>query len=51
MANETVKLLIPGPVQPDDDVLAVMGQPVRPHYGTAWCEKYNLTTDYLKEIF
>ena len=51
MKEKSVRLMIPGPVQPDNDVLAAMGQPVRPHYGDEWCEDYNLTIDYLKRIF
>ena len=46
-----LKLLIPGPVQPDDDVLAVMGQPVQAHYGPAWVELYNETTRAMAQVF
>jgi alanine-glyoxylate transaminase / serine-glyoxylate transaminase / serine-pyruvate transaminase len=45
------KLMIPGPVQPDDDVLAVMGQPVQAHYGPAWAELYHDTTRSLARVF
>ncbi|MCC7358554.1 MAG: alanine--glyoxylate aminotransferase family protein [Anaerolineales bacterium] len=46
-----LKLLIPGPVQPDDDVLAVMGEPVQAHYGPAWTELYRETTRALAQVF
>ena len=49
--NPPLKLMIPGPVQPDDDVLAVMGQPVQAHYGPAWTELYNDTTRMLAQVF
>jgi len=43
--------MIPGPVQPEDSVLAAMGAPVQPHYGPAFRDLYNGTTDLLKPIF
>ena len=51
MNNKPLKLMIPGPVQPEDNVLEAMGQPVRPHYGPEWRDYYNQTTNYLKKIF
>ena len=47
----TNKLMIPGPVSVDDDVLFEMGQQVRPHYGAEWTADYNETRDLLKEVF
>ena len=51
MQNPGLKLMIPGPVQPEDSVLAAMGAPVQPHYGPAFRDLYNGTTDLLKPIF
>ncbi len=47
----TLKLMIPGPVSVEDDVLFQMGQPVRPHYGADWTADYNETRDLLKQVF
>jgi alanine-glyoxylate transaminase/serine-glyoxylate transaminase/serine-pyruvate transaminase len=49
--NKPLKLMIPGPVQPEDTVLEAIGEPVRPHYGPEWRDYYNETTAYLKKIF
>jgi alanine-glyoxylate transaminase/serine-glyoxylate transaminase/serine-pyruvate transaminase len=46
-----VKLMIPGPVSVEDEVLAEMGAPVRPHYGREWTEIYNETRGLLKQVF
>ena len=46
-----LKLMIPGPVSVEDDVLFQMGQPVRPHYGVEWTADYNETRDLLKRVF
>lgn len=46
-----MKLLIPGPVQPEDEVLKVMGQPVRAHYGPDWVEAYTDTTRRLAQVW
>ncbi|MFQ5923923.1 MAG: pyridoxal-phosphate-dependent aminotransferase family protein [Anaerolineales bacterium] len=45
------KLMIPGPVRVDDDVLFEMGQQVRPHYGADWTTDYNETRELLKQVF
>ncbi len=45
------KLLIPGPVDVEDEVLAEMGQPIVQHYGLEWVELYHQTLDYLKQVF
>ena len=47
----TLKLMIPGPVSVEDDVLFQMGQPVRPHYGAEWTADYNETRELLKQVF
>jgi len=46
-----VKLFIPGPCDIDDDVLEVMGQPVRRSYGAEWMPDINETIALLKGIF
>ena len=46
-----VRLMIPGPVDVDDDVLAAMAEPVRPHYGEKWLVTYNEAIERLKHIF
>jgi len=45
------KMMIPGPVEVDDEVLEAMGSPVRPHYGPEWKEFYRQTLDILKQVF
>ncbi|MGH2619060.1 MAG: pyridoxal-phosphate-dependent aminotransferase family protein [Anaerolineales bacterium] len=45
------KLMIPGPVSVEDEVLAEMGAPVRPHYGSEWTEIYDETRGLLKQVF
>ncbi len=51
MATERPKLMIPGPVDVDEDVLAAMSEPVRPHYGDEWLEINHEVIAYLKQIF
>jgi len=51
MATERPKLMIPGPVDVDDDILEAMAEPVRPHYGDEWLQIYREITTYLKQIF
>lgn len=46
-----LKLMIPGPVEPEADVLAAMGGPVFPHYGPEWTALYRETTAMLQQIF
>jgi alanine-glyoxylate transaminase/serine-glyoxylate transaminase/serine-pyruvate transaminase len=48
---ERLKLMIPGPIQPEKDVLDEMGKPVLPHYGEEWTAIYNETVEILKMIF
>lgn len=45
------RLMIPGPVDVDPEVLQPMSEPVEPHYGPEWTEYYNATVDLLKKIF
>jgi alanine-glyoxylate transaminase/serine-glyoxylate transaminase/serine-pyruvate transaminase len=48
MAN---KMMIPGPVTVEENVLREMGSPVQPHYGPEWLEIYKETIDLLKLVF
>jgi alanine-glyoxylate transaminase/serine-glyoxylate transaminase/serine-pyruvate transaminase len=50
-AASSPKLMIPGPVEVDDQVLARMGSPITPHYGSEWSALYTDTTERLKDIF
>jgi alanine-glyoxylate transaminase/serine-glyoxylate transaminase/serine-pyruvate transaminase len=44
-------LMIPGPIQPEAEVLEAMGGPVQAHYGPDWTRTYNHTTSLLKQVF
>ncbi len=43
------RLMIPGPVDVDDAVLAEMSRPLRAHYGADWVQIYNETADLFKQ--
>ncbi len=43
--------MIPGPTQPDPEVLKALAEPVLPHYGAKWKSIYDDTTTKLKEVF
>jgi len=45
------KLMIPGPVDVEPEVLAAMGQPVPAHYGPDWIEIYQGVIADLKAVF
>ncbi len=45
------RLLIPGPVDMDDDVLTALGSQAIPHYGPAWAAMYQEVVAGLKTIF
>ncbi len=47
----TPHLMIPGPVESEDDILAALSQPTMPHYGPLWMPLFNETTDLLKRLF
>jgi alanine-glyoxylate transaminase/serine-glyoxylate transaminase/serine-pyruvate transaminase len=51
MPNNDLLLMIPGPIQPEHEVLEVMGSPVRAHYGPEWTNLYNQTVGDLKQVF
>ncbi len=51
METDFLKLMIPGPIQPDPAVLDALGSPVQAHYGPAWLKVYGGTVDLLKQVF
>ncbi len=51
MSHKELLLMIPGPIQPEPDVMKAMGSPVRAHYGPEWTELYNQTTEIVKQLF
>jgi alanine-glyoxylate transaminase / serine-glyoxylate transaminase / serine-pyruvate transaminase len=51
MQNQAMKLMIPGPIQPDRLVLEAMGDDVCAHYGPAWVKFYGETIDLLRTVF
>src|SRR5262245_34405801 len=46
-----VKLMIPGPVELEAEVLRTMAQPAVPHYGDAWVSIHNETVALLQQVF
>jgi alanine-glyoxylate transaminase/serine-glyoxylate transaminase/serine-pyruvate transaminase len=50
MPKPPLKLMIPGPIQPADDVLLAMGGPVHPHYGVEWTALYDDTLGMLRQV-
>lgn len=51
MPDNDLLLMIPGPIQPEREVLDAMGRPVQAHYGPEWTDLYNRTTSALKKVF
>ena len=51
MSEPHLKLMIPGPIEVEDDVLDVLGAPVQVHYGDAWVAIHNETLDLLRQVF
>jgi alanine-glyoxylate transaminase/serine-glyoxylate transaminase/serine-pyruvate transaminase len=51
VSDETTYLMIPGPVDAEDDVLEAMSHRVLPHYGGPWLEIYNQAVDGLRQVF
>ena len=49
--TDHIRLLIPGPGDVEDDVLAAMAEPVRRHYGPEWMATYGEAQSLLKQIF
>jgi alanine-glyoxylate transaminase/serine-glyoxylate transaminase/serine-pyruvate transaminase len=46
-----MRLMIPGPVTVEEEVLREMGAPVQAHYGPEWTAIYNETRELMKEVF
>ncbi len=51
MTAKQVRLMIPGPVDAEDDVLMALAAPTLPHYGHEWLVIYNETIERLKQVF
>ena len=47
----TYRLMIPGPVEVDPELLAETARPMVAHYGAEWTAFLNETIDYLKQVF
>jgi alanine-glyoxylate transaminase/serine-glyoxylate transaminase/serine-pyruvate transaminase len=43
--------MVPGPSEPDPEVLAVLSQPILPHYGGKWKAMYADTNSKLQKVF
>ena len=50
MPEKHIKLMIPGPIELEDDVLEIMGEPVQAHYGDAWLAVHNETIGLLQQV-
>jgi alanine-glyoxylate transaminase/serine-glyoxylate transaminase/serine-pyruvate transaminase len=46
-----LKLMIPGPIEVEDEVLEWMGAPIHVHYGDEWVAVHNETIALLKQVF
>lgn len=44
-------LMIPGPSEPEPEVLAELSLPILPHYGDRWMTLYGETTSMLQKVF
>ena len=51
MPKKHMKLMIPGPIELEDNVLEVMGEPVQAHYGDDWVAVHNETIGLLQQVF
>ncbi len=51
MTAQHFRLMIPGPVDAEDDVLQAMAAPILPHYGKEWMEIYDEVLERLKQLF
>lgn len=47
---QRLRLMIPGPIELDPEVLAVMADPLVAHYGKEWTAFYKETTELLQKI-
>ncbi len=46
-----LKLMIPGPIELEDEVLEWMGAPIQAHYGDEWVAIHNETVGLLQQVF
>ncbi len=46
-----LRLMIPGPIELDPEVLSVMAEPLVAHYGDEWTQFYQETMDIMKKVF
>ena len=46
-----LKLMIPGPIELENEVLDQMGAPVQAHYGAEWVQVHNETIGLLQRVF
>lgn len=44
------KLMIPGPIEVEPEVLAEMGRPLLAHYGREWAQFYRQTVELMKRV-
>lgn len=51
MTNNGVRLMIPGPVDVEDEVLEALAGPTLPHYGASWLKLYNEAVEGLRVFF
>jgi alanine-glyoxylate transaminase/serine-glyoxylate transaminase/serine-pyruvate transaminase len=51
LSTQHPRLMIPGPVDVEDDVLAALAEPTLPHYGSAWLAIYDEVLARLKQLF
>lgn len=51
MTTRPVKLMIPGPVDVEDDVLDALARPLLPHYGPLWMPVYHEAIERLQWLF
>jgi alanine-glyoxylate transaminase/serine-glyoxylate transaminase/serine-pyruvate transaminase len=51
LTTQRYRLMIPGPVDAEDDVLEAMAQQILPHYGPTWLEIYDQALQDLKQLF
>lgn len=51
MTIDTMHLMIPGPVDAEDDVLQALSHQVMPHYGRSWLEIYDEAIEGLRQVF
>jgi alanine-glyoxylate transaminase/serine-glyoxylate transaminase/serine-pyruvate transaminase len=51
LTTQRYRLMIPGPVDAEDDVLEAMAQQISPHYGPAWLKIYHEVLQSLGQLF